>query len=219
MRPARSSRLLLAFLLSLGTATCDSGNSSPTAPDPPETRDECLARAIFGEPAASPYCLPWTPGTAFEVSQSYCSPAGGSHHRRYAYDFLMPLDTPVLAARAGVVVELREHWPDSDPMGGHENMVSLRHDDDTISLYIHMRQNGVLVEMGEFVPQGGLLGLSGSSGTSLPHLHFQVCLRGGECSTATREVTLPVNFRNAQGTLDPRGGLLVDESYFALPCS
>ena len=209
--------VLAPVLIALACVT-GCGGGGPTAPNPPGTREQCLAGAVFGSPASAPYCLPWASGTAFEVGQAYCSPPGASHHRRYAYDFMMPMDTEVLAARAGIVVELREHWPDDDPQGGHENMVSLRHDDDTISLYIHMRQDGVLVEMGDSVPRGGLLGWSGSSGTSIPHLHFQVCLRSGECSTATREVTLPVSFRNAQGPLDPRGGLAVGTSYTALPC-
>ena len=39
------------------------------------------------------------------------------------------MDTEVLAVRSGRVVELREHWSDDDPMGGHETRVALRHDD------------------------------------------------------------------------------------------
>ena len=123
----------------------------------------------------------------------------------------------VLAARGGEVVELREHWSDTDTQGGHENVVILRHDDATLSLYIHMRQNGVLPELGDYIPSGGLLGWSGSSGTGFPHIHFQVCLRGGMCSTGN-EVTLPVNFRNARGPLDPLGGLVSGGVYSAGAC-
>lgn len=96
-------------------------------------------------------------------------------------------------------------------------MVSLRHDDETISLYIHMRQNGVLVELGDSVPRGGLLGWGGSSGTPVPHLHFMVCIRGGLCSSPT-EITLPLTFRNAVGPLDSIGGLMVGETYTAGSC-
>jgi len=132
----------------------------------------------------------------------------------------MPLGTEVRAARAGLVVELREHWPDDDRTGGHENMVSLRHEDETISLYLHMRQDGIIVEMGDWVPKGGLLGYSGSSGDTqgIAHLHFQVCLRSGMCSWRTGEYTVPVNFSNAEGTLDSRGGLAVGEAYAAATC-
>ncbi len=189
------------------------GDSSPTRPDAP--RASC-ADPVFAQPTASPYCLPYAAGTAYTVTQSYCST--GSHAGRFAYDFDMPMGTEVLAARAGEVVELREHWSDQDTQGGHENVVILRHSDDTLSLYIHMRQDGVLPELGDYVPRGGLLGWSGSSGTGFPHIHFQVCLRGGQCSTGTNEVTLPVNFRNADGPLDALGGLVSGERYQALAC-
>lgn len=217
-----SRRVVLSTLLASGglcllALGCDgSGGRSPTSPDPPETRAACLQRAVFDDPALSPYCLPYPPGEQYEVGQSYCSEAGWSHNRRYAYDFMMPTGSEVVAARAGTVVELREHFPDEP--SSSENVLILRHADDTLGVYIHMQQNGVLVEMGQSVPRGGLLGFSGMSGTTVPHLHFQVCLRGGECSTATREITLPVNFRNASGAHDERGGLRVDESYLAMPC-
>jgi murein DD-endopeptidase MepM/ murein hydrolase activator NlpD len=195
-------------------------SNEASAPEPPRTRQECLAKAQFGLPATSPYCLPWAEGATYSVSQSYCSPPPGSHQIRFAYDFLMPLGTEVLASRAGRVVELREHWSDDDRTGGHENMVSLRHDDETISIYMHFRRDGVLVEMGDYVPQGGLLGWSGSSGDTegIPHLHFQICLRSGFCSYLTGEYTMPVNFRNAAGVLDGAGGLMNGESYTALTC-
>ena len=132
----------------------------------------------------------------------------------------MPIGTEIIAARAGTVVELREHWLDEDRTGGHENMVSLRHEDQTISLYLHMRHEGVDVELGDVVPRGGHLGWSGSSGDTegIPHLHFQVCLRSGMCSWQTGEYTLPVNFSNAEGQHDAAGGLMVGETYRALAC-
>jgi murein DD-endopeptidase MepM/ murein hydrolase activator NlpD len=173
---------------------------------------------VFADAAASPYCLPFAPGAVYTVTQSYCAPPPGSHQGRFAYDFDLPMGTEVLAARAGEVVELREHWSDQDTQGGHENVVILRHSDATLSLYIHMRQDGVLVEMGDYVPQGGLLGWSGSSGTFSPHIHFQVCLRGGQCSTGTNEITLPVNFRNTDGPVDTLGGLVNGATYRALAC-
>jgi hypothetical protein len=68
---------------------------------------------------------------------------------------------------------------------------------------------------------GGLLGYSGNTGDpgGFPHLHFQVCLRGGMCSWKTGEYTLPVNFRDALDPLDSRGGLLLGASYEAGDCS
>ena len=51
----------------------------------------------------------------------------------------------------------------------------------------------------------------------VPHLHFQICLRGGICTYPT-EVTLPVNFSNAIGPLDDALGLVVDQTYTAGAC-
>ena len=213
------------FMVGWACVASGCGGTTPSGPavgtvPPPTTREQCLAQADFGDPAESPYCLPYGESEAYTLNQSYCSPSGWSHNIRFAYDFLMPLGTEVRASRAGVVVELREHWPDDDRTGGHENMVSLRHDDETISLYLHMKQNGVLVEMGDYVPRGGLLGWSGSSGDTqgTPHLHFQVCLRSGMCSWKTGEYTMPINFSNAEGTPDSRGGLAAGETYAALSC-
>ena len=109
---------------------------------------------------------------------------------------------------------------DDDLTGGHENVVSLRHADQTISIYMHFRHEGVAVAMGEYVPEGGLLGWSGSTGdpAGIPHLHLQVCLRSGMCSYQTQEITLPLNFNNAMGVARPQGGLAVGESYAAGAC-
>ena len=209
----------LAFLAAL-VAACGEGTDPEDVPQQPQTQADCLAGAIFDDPADSPYCLPWAEGERYAVGQSYCSPPPGSHQTRYAYDFLMPLGTEILNVRAGEVVELREHFADDDRTGGHENMVSLRHEDGTISIYMHLQYQGVEVEMGDIVPQGALLGWSGMSGdpAAIPHLHFQICLRSGLCSYTTQEITLPVNFRNAQGNHTAAGGLAVGESYLAGAC-
>lgn len=213
-------RLVTITFLAALVAACGAGTDPEDVPQQPKTQADCLAGAIFGDPAVSPYCLPWAEGERYTVGQSYCSPPPGSHETRYAYDFLMPLGTKILNVRAGEVVELREHFADDDPTGGHENMVSLRHDDGTISIYMHLQHQGVAVEMGDAVPRGALLGWSGKSGdpAGIPHLHFQICLRSGLCSYTTQEITLPVNFRNSQGNHTAAGGLAVGESYLAGAC-
>ena len=96
----------LALLLLWGCR----GEDNPVLPT---TDAECLALAKFGERADSPYILPFHPGEEYLLSQSYCSPAPGSHRYRFAYDFNMPEGTEIINARAGLVVELREHHPDT----------------------------------------------------------------------------------------------------------
>jgi murein DD-endopeptidase MepM/ murein hydrolase activator NlpD len=82
-----------------------------------------------------------------------------------------------------------------------------------------MKQEGVDVELGDFVEKGGHLGWIGTSGTGFPHLHFQICERSGMCSYPDREFTMPVNFSNAHGELDAAGGLVQGIYYTALPCN
>ena len=60
-----------------------------------------------------------------------------------------------------------------------------------MSAYVHLKQNGAVVTVGDAVEQGVVIGYSGASGTRTPHLHFQVY------SDATSFRTLPVVFRNA----------------------
>jgi murein DD-endopeptidase MepM/ murein hydrolase activator NlpD len=147
--------------------------------------------------------------------QSYCT-VGNSHRNQLAYDFLMPIGVPLIAARSGVVVELVADQPDSEPGGptlGTHNHVNIRHSDGTVGFYAHFSQYSILVEVGDLVAVGDTLGLSGNSGSSTPHLHFGVY----RTWPAVEGDDLPVNFRNAQGALDSRGGLVAGVSYLALP--
>lgn len=82
-------------------------------------------------------------------------------------DLAAPLGTPVLATRAGRVAV-------SSPMGGYGLTVIIRHDDGQLeSRYAHLSQ--VSVQPGEWVEQGEVIGLVGSTGTSTgPHLHFEM---------------------------------------------
>ena len=211
-----SSKIWLVLVVGLVAPSC--GDQGPELPEAPATRAECIQRAVFPEPTSSPYCLPFAEGSAYALTQSYCSAPGRSHMNRFAWDFAGPMGTEIIAVRGGVVVELREHWPDTDTQGGHENMVAVQHDDESLSIYIHMMKDGVLVELGDTVPRGGLIGWMGSSGTGFSHLHFMICLRAGLCSSPT-EITLPVSYRNAIGPLDSIGGLAEGEEYLAGACN
>lgn len=124
-----------------------------------------------------PYVLPF-PSGSFRVIQAF----GGSFSHTgsffYSHDFVMPIGTPIVAARAGVVEAVEESFVDYDNTLGHENYVIVAHADGTFARYLHLTENGVLPDMGDAVLAGDTLGFSGNTGFStLPHLHFDVTER------------------------------------------
>jgi murein DD-endopeptidase MepM/ murein hydrolase activator NlpD len=172
----------------------------------------CLDRATFGDPQDSEYILPYPVGASYEVYQSYCDPTAG-HRNQLAYDFIIPIGDTVVAARGGVVRQIREDSPDDGQGYGEHNLVFIEHPDGTAGFYAHLMQNSVAVEPGDTVETGQYIAQSGNSGDiDDPHLHFGVY----EEYPATEGVDLPVNFRNADGPLDSRGGLIRGEFYTAL---
>ncbi len=135
---------------------------------------------------SSRYVLPYAQTTSFKLLQGYNGPWGHEGHAAFAYDFQMPIGTPVHAARAGEVVHLEERHIDSTRKAGEENVVVIRHDDGTFARYYHLTQNGVKVAVGDRVKQNAVIGLSGDTGASAgAHLHFDVtqgCFKWG-CQT------------------------------------
>ncbi len=190
------------------------GDDDPLGPQP-ETQT-CLGRAVFDVAAASDYILPYPVGEAYSISQSYCYPAGG-HRNQLAYDFAMPIGADVIAARSGVVRLTRDDVPDdgtgTDPT--EHNDVYIEHADGTVAFYAHLQQGSVAVAVGEAVTAGQRIAASGNSGNTggLPHLHFGVY----QDWPPQEGVDVAVNFRNADGPLDARGGLQQGISYEARP--
>ena len=166
----------------------------------------------FPDWSASAYVLPYPAGSSYYVSQANCSSGGHRGPYQYAYDFVMPVGTPVTAARAGVVAEIRMKFRDGQSGEGESNWLKIRHADDTIAAYSHLTEHGALVGIGDRVEAGQPIGLSGNSGNTggLPHLHFHLCL----CSEPVDCGTLPVTFRNTDA--NPRG-LAPRRNYLALP--
>ncbi len=136
--------------------------------------DPCEAPS-YPDAAGSPYRLPWPEGSR-RVHQGNCDP--DNTHRgdaAFAYDFSMPIGSPVSAARAGVVVGREDRWSDDDHDPAHGNRIVLRHEDGSYALYGHLTRGGARVGLGEAVAQGQEIARSGSSGLArAPHLHFMV---------------------------------------------
>ena len=171
-------------------------------------REEC--EGPYPDQASSPYVLPYEVGKTFVIGQGNCGT--GSHAKgtqvQYAYDILMPIGTPVVAARAGIVLLVEERFEDGTNVPGQENYINIVHSDGTIAGYVHLTKDGSNVAVNDVIVQGQLIGLSGNSGSSSePHLHFHV----QACSGC---ITTPITFRN---TRSHPNGLVQGESYTAEP--
>jgi murein DD-endopeptidase MepM/ murein hydrolase activator NlpD len=134
----------------------------------------------------SPYRLPWEAG---EVRFCVQGNRGIVSHRgpeQFAYDFALPLGTPVCAARGGRVFHV-DLSHDGRGFSAPNNLLGIDHGDGTIGWYVHLLKGGSSLDVGEEVVQGQVIAVSGNVGRSLlPHLHFEVT--GGD------GVTIPVTF-------------------------
>jgi len=99
---------------------------------------------------------------------------------KHSVDFICPEGTPIKAAAAGIVVDLKS---DSD-IGGREksleslgNFIEIEHDNGEYSEYEHLKKGSILVKVGDKVERGEVIGYSGATGWLAhlgPHLHFMV---------------------------------------------
>lgn len=182
---------------------------------PPSNPSDVGSRWIWREncegayPAqeSSPYVLPWEPGRSFLVGTGNCEPPHDRYSfEQYGYDIVMPIGTPLVAVRDGEVILVEERFANGTRIPAQVNRINVRHADGTVSSFGHLTTNGVLVEVGDLVKRGQIIGLSGDSGDSTsPHLHFQVYQCDG-CPT------IAVTFRN---TRPHPHGLISGESYLA----
>lgn len=135
-----------------------------------------LQKGIIKDDTSYIYHLPFEKHTKHLLVQGYFSRF--SHKNRAALDFKMKRETTVCAARAGVVVRVKE---DGDRGGLNKkyrpfgNVIVIEHADGSRAGYWHLQFNGALVNVGDTVKQDQPIGLSGKTGYTLfPHLHFLV---------------------------------------------
>jgi murein DD-endopeptidase MepM/ murein hydrolase activator NlpD len=137
-------------------------NTSPFAVFSARTQNE--ARRVAA-PGPIPADWPYGSGEFTWPVYGWLSQSYRYDHR--ALDVAAPQGTPVTAADRGVVV--RAGWNDQ----GYGQFVVIDHQIDYITLYAHLDR--ILVNEGDVVGQGQVIGTVGSTGNSTgPHLHFEI---------------------------------------------
>jgi murein DD-endopeptidase MepM/ murein hydrolase activator NlpD len=125
------------------------------------------------------YYLPFKNGDEFMLWQGYNG--AFSHQNENSLDFNMPMGTEIYSARAGIVCKVIEsnsrHCKERE-CAKYNNYIRVYHDDGTFAEYTHIRKDGSIVNEGDTISIGQLIGYSGNVGwASGPHLHFTVFLQ------------------------------------------
>ena len=121
-----------------------------------------------------PYCYDEHRGTDFAL-------AGGFLAMDEGVGVLAAADGTVIRVVDGNYDRCRLDWfevtCDGHPMEANE--VVIQHPDGLMTIYKHLRKDSVVVEPGDEVACGALIGMVGSSGNSvMPHLHLELRMRG-----------------------------------------
>lgn len=143
------------------------------------------------------YKLPFEKGTKRRVIQAAYSKL--SHKGEIALDFNVKIGTTICAARSGIVIAsygesniggLKDEFLDD---GNH---VIIQHSDGSQAMYWHLQYKGALVNIGDTITAGQVIGKSGNTGyTAFPHLHFEVV---GKTKNGTT-TQIPVRFYTNKG--------------------
>ena len=200
---ARSNKRAIAILLLvLAAAVAPAGRG---APDSGKLRRDAFGEVGARHDDAVRYRLPFPT----EIPRFLGQGVGGhwSHtdaENYHAFDFGLPIGTPVLAARAGVVAQVVDEFESGSldrTRASENNSVALLHDDGTFARYGHLRR-GIPVKVGARVERGGLVAFSGYTGYgSAPHLHFSVSRRLASGGSET----LPIRFGKGAGFVPEQG--------------
>lgn len=130
------------------------------------TAAQALGTRSFDGPAIYPV-------EGYSVGSPYgprTDPIDGTPKIHKGVDIGAPQGTPINAAASGTVT-----W--AGPRGTYGNLVVIRHDDQTETRYAH--QSNVLVQQGDVVSTGQVIGEVGSTGRSTgPHVHFEARVDG-----------------------------------------
>jgi len=144
------------------------------------------------------YNLPFSNSNSFKVHQGYNG--NFSHQNENAIDFTMPIGTEITAIREGVVIKVVENNSkncEKEECKKYNNLIIIYHPDGTFAEYTHIKRNGSIVNIGDKVDQGEIIGYSGNVGWSTgPHLHLVVFLQ-----KLNKRETLETKFKTGNGDI------------------
>lgn len=126
--------------------------------------------------------LPFPKGKQYKIIQGFNN--SFSHNKitsKYAIDFDLSIGDTIVSVDDGYVVGLidkyKDHgtsqqWRDNDK----SNYLTVYHPDSGLySQYVHLKYDGAIVELGDYVEKGQPIAISGMTGfTTVEHLHFNV---------------------------------------------
>lgn len=157
------------------------------------------------------YYPPFPLGLQFPISQGFDNDqTHGEPHSQYAVDIVMPIGTPILAARAGRIMDMEDDFhggAQTERYLTRSNQVRILHDDGTMAVYAHLQPNSIRVRQGAQVKRGQWIANSGNTGFSNgPHLHFVIQLNVGMSLES-----LPFRFVTPMGgTMTPADRMMID---------
>ncbi len=165
-------------------------------------------KSVPGPPTPEPrddqvYYPPFPKGDVFPVSQGF---NGTMTHATpdslYAIDIVMPVDTLILAARGGTVMDVEEDFNrggmDEEKYADKANHIRILHPDGTMSLYAHLGLASVMVRPGARIRRGQPIARSGNTGfSSGPHLHFAI-----QQNVGMELISVPFQFRRTDGSAE-----------------
>jgi len=125
------------------------------------------------------YAWPLAESRRSRITQVYGGPTHNEEFSQFAIDIAAREGTPVVAARAGVVIFLEDRFFESGlnraDFRDKANHVRILHDDGSMATYAHLAPDSVNLVPGQRVAVGDEIGRSGNTGfSSGPHLHFAI---------------------------------------------
>nr|WP_322624751.1 M23 family metallopeptidase [uncultured Flavobacterium sp.] len=136
----------------------------------------------MGDPTRKPLRnklhLPFPKGKTYRIIQAYDGAySHNTPYSKYAIDFSLKVGDTVCAADDGVVVGIisgYKYGGSNKKWEKYANYITLYHPHTGLyTQYVHLKQNGSLVQPGDTVKYGQAIGISGKTGyTDIAHLHF-----------------------------------------------